>query len=481
MPTVTWPSPTPTLARGQSGIEVDSKCRFHFGEKGVNRKTDITACQQLLQRRRDAITHEAHYFEKLESLRAQISRSGSSPPPWLFISGCGAVVRAQEHMPKLAEKLDRNQEKLQEIQQEFSVCSGETGRAVSAALERRWFEVGEVLAKICQYYMSTFSASGQLIVELQWVQDQLVRPSTADAMVRKGQELASQARDKVSNMADGLRSKWSNATGDATSAAAAASDVSASRHTAASNVSASRHTAASDVSASRYTAASDVSASRYTAASDVSASRYTAASDISASRYPADRDRPATSSVADRFADGAAAAKTALSAAASTASSTAAAAATSASNFVAPSSGYNNISNSNNNNSGSSAPSKSKSSSGSGRKSREDRGENPRKSSSQQAFGGFGEASAYGYNPGMSFPSWPDAPSSPSKASSGGWPVPTATTQGSSPWPGGGSSSPRPAQHTQSAMGYPDRSGAAPPPWGSAPAQASKPSQNPWA
>ncbi|CAE7215247.1 unnamed protein product [Symbiodinium natans] len=151
---------------------------------------------QSFSSRDAAWTSQDHYTKKLEKLRDQIAKSGSS-------SG-------------LVEKLNRNEEKKRHSQQEFATRTSETGRQVNEALSNRWQEVGEVVAEMCQYYTVVFQAAGTLRQELQQVCAELTKPSTTQALARMGREIASQAQETANTFVDSLRarcSKWNEGEG----------------------------------------------------------------------------------------------------------------------------------------------------------------------------------------------------------------------------------------------------------------------------
>eukprot|EP00930_Biecheleria_cincta_P001507 TRINITY_DN102648_c0_g1_i1.p1 TRINITY_DN102648_c0_g1~~TRINITY_DN102648_c0_g1_i1.p1 ORF type:complete len:418 (-),score=64.56 TRINITY_DN102648_c0_g1_i1:58-1272(-) len=103
-------------------------------------------CQQSFTARDKAFTEHDHYVKKLEALRDQITKSGSSP--------------------KLADKLNRNEEKRLETEKKLEEASMETSRAAQEHLATRRRDLGEVLAKFCQYYHAVFQASAHLGQEL---------------------------------------------------------------------------------------------------------------------------------------------------------------------------------------------------------------------------------------------------------------------------------------------------------------------------
>eukprot|EP00933_Yihiella_yeosuensis_P076659 TRINITY_DN8652_c0_g1_i1.p1 TRINITY_DN8652_c0_g1~~TRINITY_DN8652_c0_g1_i1.p1 ORF type:complete len:478 (+),score=100.72 TRINITY_DN8652_c0_g1_i1:104-1537(+) len=149
--------------------------------------------KQLFHDRDSVWKTQDHYSKKTDGIREQIMKGGG-----------GAT-------PKLAEKLHRNQEKLKEQNQEFSQITAEAGRQVEDVLRRRWQEVPQTLGKICQYYVAVFQASGQLLAEIKDVQVEL-NPSAAQAMASMGQEMASQAKERMNSFADSLRTKLDAAT-----------------------------------------------------------------------------------------------------------------------------------------------------------------------------------------------------------------------------------------------------------------------------
>ncbi|CAJ1345410.1 unnamed protein product [Effrenium voratum] len=142
----------------------------------------------------EAFSSQDHYTKKLEKLREQIAKGGSSPA--------------------LVQKLNRNEEKLRSSQQAFASRVTETGSQVNEVLEHRWQEVGQAVAQMSQYYVSLFQAAGALGHELQQVHHELTRPATSEAMLRMGQELAKKARDslrtKCSSEGSGISAFQSN-------------------------------------------------------------------------------------------------------------------------------------------------------------------------------------------------------------------------------------------------------------------------------
>ncbi|CAE7555683.1 unnamed protein product [Symbiodinium sp. CCMP2456] len=153
---------------------------------------------QSFSSRDAAWTSQDHYTKKLEKLRDQIAKSGTSSA--------------------LVDKLNRNEEKKRTSQQEFATRTSETGRQVNEALSNRWQEVGQVVAEMCQYYTVVFQAAGTLRHELQQVCEELTKPSTTQALARMGREIASQAQETANTFVDSLRarcSKWNEGEGAA--------------------------------------------------------------------------------------------------------------------------------------------------------------------------------------------------------------------------------------------------------------------------
>lgn len=138
-----------------------------------------------------------HYLKKTDSIREQIMKSGSSP--------------------KLTEKLQRNEVKKQASIQEFCNATAETGQKVNAALSLRFAEIGEVLAKLCNYYLSVFQVSGQLVNELRDVSDHLASPMVSKGMLQMGQDIAQQASTRANQMMENIRSRGSPFAAEASS------------------------------------------------------------------------------------------------------------------------------------------------------------------------------------------------------------------------------------------------------------------------
>jgi len=151
------------------------------------------AAHQSFGARDVAWSSQDHYVKKVEKLKEQISKAGTSHA--------------------LVQKLNRNEQKKRDSQQEFAHQTDETGRQVSEALENRWQDIGEVVAQLCQYYISVFAACSGLSHELQSVHQELTKPSTADALLRRGKEMALRAKESTSQIVNSLRAKcnsWSD-------------------------------------------------------------------------------------------------------------------------------------------------------------------------------------------------------------------------------------------------------------------------------
>mmetsp|Transcript_42897 Transcript_42897/g.93335 ORF Transcript_42897/g.93335 Transcript_42897/m.93335 type:complete len:389 (-) Transcript_42897:8-1174(-) len=148
------------------------------------------AAHQSFGARDIAWSSQDHYVKKVEKLKEQIAKSGTSHA--------------------LVQKLNRNEQKKHDSQQEFAHHTGETGRQVSEALENRWQEIGEVVAQLCQYYISIFQACSGLSHELHAVHQELTKPSTAEALLRRGKEMALQAKESTNQLVNSLRAKYSS-------------------------------------------------------------------------------------------------------------------------------------------------------------------------------------------------------------------------------------------------------------------------------
>eukprot|EP00434_Breviolum_minutum_P013818 symbB.v1.2.012185.t1/scaffold835.1/size159100/12 len=145
------------------------------------------AAHQSFGARDVAWSSQDHYVKKVEKLKEQISKAGTSHA--------------------LVQKLNRNEQKKRDSQQEFAHQTDET------ALENRWQDIGEVVAQLCQYYISVFAACSGLSHELQSVHQELTKPSTADALLRRGKEMALRAKESTSQIVNSLRAKcnsWSD-------------------------------------------------------------------------------------------------------------------------------------------------------------------------------------------------------------------------------------------------------------------------------
>eukprot|EP00931_Biecheleriopsis_adriatica_P053963 TRINITY_DN31714_c4_g1_i1.p1 TRINITY_DN31714_c4_g1~~TRINITY_DN31714_c4_g1_i1.p1 ORF type:complete len:437 (+),score=68.67 TRINITY_DN31714_c4_g1_i1:38-1348(+) len=145
------------------------------------------AAHKSFQARDTMWSNQDHYTKKLDALRDQIGKSGSSP--------------------KLAEKMQRNEEKKAQSQQEFAMATAETGRVVGDALANRWQDIGEALSKLCQYYVAMFQMTSYLLPELRSVADELVAPVMSQALFQRGQEVASQAKERASNIANDMHAR----------------------------------------------------------------------------------------------------------------------------------------------------------------------------------------------------------------------------------------------------------------------------------
>lgn len=152
----------------------------------------LEAVQQLLQEmsRQNAAAREAfgtrdaawetysHYEGKVENLQEQMSRSTTSP--------------------RLAEKLNRNVQKRRDSEVSFQAAMATAGGAVSEVLSGKWRRTGEVLSRLCHYYVAVFDTADGLARELGVAAEQLTAPATIEAVSRRGQEQAVDAVQKGS-------------------------------------------------------------------------------------------------------------------------------------------------------------------------------------------------------------------------------------------------------------------------------------------
>lgn len=156
------------LESGQAHIEA-----LHSLAATIREKT--TTMAQEFKRRDEAYEASSHYDKKVDSLRSVLMQSGSG---------------------RLSEKVNRNEQKRCEAAQALQQISDETERSASAILARKLRDTGEAVAHVCRYYSSMFNAADGISKELSSLAEAFAHPSSAEDMLRKGREYASQAAER---------------------------------------------------------------------------------------------------------------------------------------------------------------------------------------------------------------------------------------------------------------------------------------------
>eukprot|EP00419_Tripos_fusus_P037336 CAMPEP_0172763204 /NCGR_PEP_ID=MMETSP1074-20121228/174886_1 /TAXON_ID=2916 /ORGANISM="Ceratium fusus, Strain PA161109" /LENGTH=401 /DNA_ID=CAMNT_0013597739 /DNA_START=74 /DNA_END=1279 /DNA_ORIENTATION=- len=124
-----------------------------------------------------------HYTTKVDRLQEQLSRNVQNT--------------------RLAEKHNRNVKKKSEHQAAFQDAMSEVSKKVNGVLEHKQSRIAEAVSKICEYYAVVFEAAARLVNDFAEVGKLLVLQSSSEDYMRKGQQLAAQAQQKLSSFASG--------------------------------------------------------------------------------------------------------------------------------------------------------------------------------------------------------------------------------------------------------------------------------------
>jgi hypothetical protein len=164
------------------------------------RQVNASLREEFVERDKNWETNQ-HYEGKVQSIREQASRKGSVSQ-------------------KMAEKMSRNQQKQQSAEQAFHATMAKTAKDASEVLEAKWSNVGQVLGKLCRYYVSVFD--GTLPLTYRWsvqmacnvyFEEFTANCSQDQEWVMKAQALGQKAKDRMTGFAGSAREKFESAKG----------------------------------------------------------------------------------------------------------------------------------------------------------------------------------------------------------------------------------------------------------------------------
>eukprot|EP00416_Gambierdiscus_australes_P002158 CAMPEP_0171138744 /NCGR_PEP_ID=MMETSP0766_2-20121228/135614_1 /TAXON_ID=439317 /ORGANISM="Gambierdiscus australes, Strain CAWD 149" /LENGTH=347 /DNA_ID=CAMNT_0011602369 /DNA_START=44 /DNA_END=1084 /DNA_ORIENTATION=- len=182
--------------RGSSIISRLCAQMSEFAAQAKRGEQQMQACQGVLRelsqrnsevratfQQRD-VAHQTtvHYEKKVEALQEQIAKGGAST--------------------KVMEKLNRNVQKKRESEQHFAEVMKSAGVSTQDVLSSKWHRISPAISHLCGYYSMVFETAGQLVQGFAEVGQALVLQTTSEAMLRKGQELAAQAKQKLAGAAN---------------------------------------------------------------------------------------------------------------------------------------------------------------------------------------------------------------------------------------------------------------------------------------
>merc|ERR1719247_2783931 len=158
------------------------------------RQVNASLREAFVERDKNWETNQ-HYEGKVQSIREQTTRKGSVSQ-------------------KMAEKMSRNQQKQQSAEQAFHATMAKTAKDATEVLEAKWSNVGQVLGKLCRYYVSVFDGAGQMVRDLGMPAEEFTANCSQDQeWVMKAQALGQKAKDRVTGFAGSAREKFESAKG----------------------------------------------------------------------------------------------------------------------------------------------------------------------------------------------------------------------------------------------------------------------------
>lgn len=166
------------VAQGQLGQRLESSQAHLQAMNALIGKMLETnyAINQTFTQRDQAYSDSAHYDKKVEQLRSVLLRSSGNM--------------------KLHDKVSRNEQKRFDHQQAFQQISDETQKSASVILSRKLQETGEAVAHLCRFYSGAFDGAAHVAEELASLAQGFSRPSTAEEVMRRGRDYATQAADR---------------------------------------------------------------------------------------------------------------------------------------------------------------------------------------------------------------------------------------------------------------------------------------------
>eukprot|EP00971_Amphidinium_carterae_P042754 840356-Amphidinium_carterae.1 len=155
------------------------KGKNHAIDGVINRASELQSknvhAKEALEKVVGSWNEAAHYSQKVEGLRSDTTKKSN----------------------KVAEKLQRNEQKKHESEQAFQASMGEAASVLSKVLSQQGFHTVGLLAELCNYYTAVFQSSAKLSKNCVELADQFLECQGSDAMAHMREEVVAEVWARV--------------------------------------------------------------------------------------------------------------------------------------------------------------------------------------------------------------------------------------------------------------------------------------------